>query len=517
MPISSGAVAATLVRWSCARRATAFSRALDNVAGAQEKTLRRIVRAAASTAYGKSFQLSASDSISAFREKIPVVDYADVQPWIEAQRAGRHEAFSPGRTRCFEPTSGSSGATKHIPYNDALLGAFRSMFAIWAHDLLTHALQPRSGRVFMSVSSPLHTNGGFDDDTQYLGGPLRGVMNRFLVKTPREHDPDSFRDALACSLVAASDLEIVSIWNPSYLLILMEHVETHRERLSSMLPRQQRNLLTGPSISWRDIWPSLQLVSCWTAAAAAVPARRLAELLPHARMQGKGLLATEAPVTLPLSAAGGCVPLVDEVFLEFEDENGRLHPCSDVQYNTLYAVVLTQPGGLLRYRLGDRVRVSGRHRDAPLLEFVGRADAMSDLVGEKLGEPFVERMLQGLVGRDTICTLLPLSPVVGSPRYCLMTDDASAELPIALEQALMTAFRYREARLLKQLDEVQVIARPDMRRKLHDAFVAAGFKAGDIKDRALIPSVELAQRVHAHVAACSSSTDLGVDPRAVHR
>ena len=47
-----------------------------------------------------------------FRAKTPVVDYAAVAPWIAAQRAGEAAALAPGRTRCYEPTSGSSGATK---------------------------------------------------------------------------------------------------------------------------------------------------------------------------------------------------------------------------------------------------------------------------------------------------------------------------------------------------------------------------------------------------------------------
>ncbi len=67
-----------------------------------------------------------------------------------------------------------------------------------------------------------------------------------------------------------------------------------------------------------------------------------------------------------------------------------------------------------------------------------------------------------------------------------------------LEEALMQAFRYREARMLAQLDMVEVILRPDMRCMVHDALIASGMKAGDIKDQALIPSLKLASRVFAY-------------------
>ncbi len=145
-------------------------------------------------------------------------------------------------------------------------------------------------------------------------------------------------------------------------------------------------------------------------------------------LQGKGLLATEAPITVPLVQASGCVPLVDEVFLELEDNSGRFHLLTEVEKSKEYSVIVTQPGGLLRYRLGDRVRVSGRYRGTPLLEFVGRADVECDLVGEKIGEAFVAKALSAIAHPDAFCTLLPLLPEAGRPCYCLLTDDPNPGL-----------------------------------------------------------------------------------------
>ncbi len=494
-----GAVAAAALRAISAPRARRFARALEDVASAQRATLARIVRACAATGYGRAHGLAADDRLESFRAKTPVVDFAAIAPWIAAQRAGEAAALAPGRTRCYEPTSGSSGATKLIPYNDALLRTFRGLFAVWAHDLLTHALTPRSGRTFMSVSAPVRRDDGFVDDREYLGRSMRALVGRFIVTPPRTRDPEAFRDALACALVAAGDLEIASVWNPSYLLNLLDHFEAQRERLLPRIAPERRAVLARDPIVWCDVWPSLQLLSCWTAAAAAVPARALAERFPRAMMQGKGLLATEAPITVPLVRADGCVPLVDSVFLEFEDAAGRFRLLDEVAPDAEYAVIVTQPGGLLRYRLGDRVRVTGRYRDAPLLQFVGRADAVSDLVGEKLGDAFVAPVLERILRHGAFRTLLPLLPETGRPRYCLLTDDPNPDVARMLEEAFTQAFRYREARLLAQLDAVDVISRPGMRVTVHDALVAAGMKAGDIKEQALVTSPDVARRVHAYV------------------
>ena len=57
-------------------------------------------------------------------------------------------------------------------------------------------------------------------------------------------------------------------------------------------------------------------------------------------------------------------------------------------------MIVSQKGGLTRYRMNDRVQVAGRYRATPCLRFVGRASEVSDLVGEKLHERFVREALE---------------------------------------------------------------------------------------------------------------------------
>lgn len=499
-----GRLAAPLVRACCAPRAAAFQRALEDVPTAQRRTLDAIVGASAATDYGRLHGVAPGQGIDEFRGRVPVAEYSSLAPWIERQRDERRPLITPGAIRCHEPTSGSGGPVKHIPYNDALLRSFRGMFSIWAHDLLEHRLRPRSGRTFMSVSPASGNAEGFSDDREYLGGALRALVGRFLVMPhglKNRDDADGFRDALACALLTCGDLEIVSIWNPGYLLVLMEHVEAHRERLLPLLPRKRRAVLEHASVSWPAVWPQLQLISCWTAASAAAPARRLADFFPGVAMQAKGLLATEAPLTVPLVPAGGALPLVDEVFLELEAGDGSLRLLHEAQADCEYALIVTQAGGLLRYRLGDRVRIGGNYRGCPMLEFVGRADAVADLVGEKLEESFVAQVLQRVAAAGAFCTLLPVLPPAGQPYYCLLTDDPGEALPASLEAALSGSYRYREARLLGQLGAASVLARADMRCAVQDAMSAFGIRPGDIKDRVLLTRPDLALHVHRRIAA----------------
>jgi len=499
--------AAPLLQGICAYRAKRFARALDAVETTQRETLQRIVRACCGTNFAHEYGLRHDDNREAFRRKLPISDYASLAARIERQRRDPTTAtITPGRVHCFEPTSGSSGATKAIPYNAALLGAFRSLFAIWVHDLLRHRLRLRSGRTFISVSPSFGAPRGLADDRDYLSGLQRTLVGHFLL-TPSTRPAGSieaFRRQLALDLLACTDLEIVSVWNPGYLLVLMDYVESRDPALMRELPAAQRRLLENNASPWAALWPRLQLVSCWTSAAAALPARQLALRLSQAHVQGKGLLATEAPVTLPLESAGGCVPLLDEVFLEFERDDGGVDLLHELEQDIDYGIVVTQPGGLLRYRLGDRVRVSGRYRDAPLLAFVGRADAVSDLVGEKLHEDFVDSALRTLFDDASFVTLVPVLPTQGRPFYACLTDAPSGtdtDLAARIDRTLQRALRYGEARALGQLDGVRIVAMSDMRRRVHDHYADCGMAIGDIKERPLITTLETARLLYTAIAA----------------
>jgi len=492
-----GTLGAALLRAWSAPRAARFTAALSDCEKAQRGVLARLVRAAAATEYGRAFALRPDDHVDAFRAKVPTVDYGALQPWIGRCEQGGADILTPGRVRHFEPTSGSGGANKRIPYTDALLGSFRSLFAIWAHDLLTQVLHPRSGRLFVSVSPGLNQRAEPRHDADYLASPLRVLLAPFLVAPDRDSnwaDPSSFRDAVARALLACTDLEIISIWSPTYLLVLLEHIETRREQLCAQLPGDRRRLLSRDPIPWTQLWPRLQLLSCWSAAAATMPAQQLARRLPHAFMQGKGLLATEAPVTVPLVQAGGCVPLIDELFVELEDADGSLHLLHQAPTDHDYALLISQAGGLLRYRLGDRVRVTGRWRDTPMLEFIGRVDAVCDLVGEKLSEDQVAAALRPLLTADAFALLVP---VVTPTRRCyrLITDMPDPFLAERLDTALQTGHRYSEARALGQLAAPQVMVLDEARRIVHDRLVADGMLAGDIKDRVLLHNLERAGRL----------------------
>ena len=504
------------------RRARRFREALGDPERAQAGTLARILRLAAGSPYGRSCGITADLGYDAFARCVPVVGFEELRPWIDCEATTGAPGLSSEPALVFERTSGSSGRPKLVPYTQSLLESFNACFVIWAHDVLRHGPRLRSGRMFWGVSPALEAGGrtphgtpiSLADDAGYLAPRYQRLLAPLLVAPAGlKHiaDGEAYRRALAAVLVAESGLEVMSVWSPTYLLSILDTIRQRRGEIVADLRSGRTGpggevelaaaaparaaLLADATVRWDRLWPDLKLLSCWTDAAAATFVPALREAFPRAVIQGKGLLATEAAITVPLFDAPGPVPLVDEVFLEFESAQGVVSRLHELDEGADYGVILSQTGGFLRYRLGDRVQVTGRVGRTPCLRFRGRAGCSSDLAGEKLDEAFARAVLTAELGPDGHCSYL--APIVangsapGLPGYACITDHPAGDfdpegLSRRLDAALSRSFQYRQARHLGQLNRLRVQFRADARAAYEAGELKRGLRWGNIKFAALV-------------------------------
>jgi hypothetical protein len=377
------------------------------------------------------------------------------------------KALTQEKVLYFETTSGSSGAKKEIPYTKSLLKSFQNMFLLWVHDLVFFSeTKFKTGKFFMSVSPQIGE--ASNDDRKYLSLPFRLLLSPFLVSNPNNHKSqtsDEFLFKIAKDLLSNRNLEIISIWSPTYLLGLLEFIENNQEDLNVKIE------------SWEKIWPNLKLISCWTHAQAEHSGQILQKKFPHVKIQGKGLLLTEAPITIPWSEAKGNIPLITETIIEFFEEN-QIRKMDELEIGKHYVVLSGQHNGYLRYNTEDIVKVTGFYYKVPILEFVGRVGQQIDLAGEK----FSETLLRSITKDHEACFFVIPDLSRDLPRYIILTEMHDI---IDWDKKLNSIHHYKLARNLNQL-KAPVVIKTRSPYSLYVSYCQSkGMNLGDIKEKIL--------------------------------
>lgn len=525
--------------WNCLPAARAFERATHTVAASQAALLSEIVQRNATSAFGAAHRFAAIRSVADYQSQVPLCNYVDLAPYIARIAAGEPHVLTTEPVRLLEPTSGSSAAAKLIPYTAGLSAAFQRAISVWMADLLRHDRQLLYGRAYWQISPVLQaqtrTTGGlpigFDEDAAYLGGIQRALAGLVMAVPPELRLIDTieaFRYSTLRFLLSCADLRLVSVWNPTFLSLLLDCLTEWGPRLADDLaagtlrpptpinptvaaalerrlhPDQRRAdvvraaLRAAPDLAalTQTIWPKLRLVSCWADANAARYAADLAHRLPQATLQPKGLIATEGFVSFPLMGRPGAALAINAHFFEFLPADGGMPRLAhELECGTEYEVVLSTSGGLYRYRLGDWVAVVGHLHDCPLIRFLGKASHVADWFGEKLHERHVATALADALEahhRDTApFAVIACNTTLTPPAYTLYIESSAPAAVLlrigrSIEARLQANMHYRYCRDLGQLGPLQIfrISAAGM-QSYQEAAIRRGQRAGDGKPLAL--------------------------------
>lgn len=471
---------------SSAANHRAFMAALARPRDVQEAYLKALLRTNADTEYGRSFGFGDIESSDAFRARVPVTEYEDYRDHIERIAAGERRILTAEKVLLFEPTSGTSSGTKYVPYTEALRAEFERAIAPWIVSLFRDRPGLAATSSYWSISpagaGPERLGRmrvGFEDDSAYLGRMGRWVARRVMAVPPsvaRSGDPDEFRRRTLVHLLSDRRLGLISVWSPTFLTILfdffLEHADEVLGLLSRLRPRRASEIgaLVRGGVGkdvFGSIWPRLSLVSCWVDGPCRPYAEAIRDYLPEVDIQGKGLVATEAIVSFPLSPHPDPVLAVTSHFFEFEDaSSGGTRLADELTEGGEYSVIVTTGGGFYRYRMHDRVIVVGRIGATPTVRFLGKDNRVSDLFGEKLALPHVAECLEAVLAKLEVAPvfrlLAPDEAPSGRVGYTLFLEvdglDGRGGRAIAdeLDSLLRENFHYDYARRLSQLGAVRV-------------------------------------------------------------
>jgi len=494
----------------------AFLLALEDPARAAESVFHRIIRAGIGSAFGAEHGFADIRTPLDFARNVPPRDYDQMLPWIDRVARGEPDVLAPGRVHRLVPTSGSTAARKLIPFNDALQRELNCAIAPWIFDLYLRHPKAMRGSSYWSISpcsavklEPSAIPIGFEDDAAYLGNWRRTLIDAAMAL------PSAFREIRSMaalryvtllSLLRRRDLSLVSVWHPSFLRLLLDALNEHRDelvadvasgtcRLADELPSHilpltldspdpRRAQQIARAASFTEIWPGLAVVSCWADANASVPAAEFGRLLPGVALQPKGLLATEGFVSIPFA---GHHPLaIRSHYLEFLDQHNRLLDPNDLRIGETYTVLLTTGGGLYRYRVNDLVRVDAVVGRTPSIRFVGKTGLVSDQMGEKLTDGFVATVLSRLPLQASFMLLAPHVDETGCCYTLYLDGLAPPDVARVLDESLSENPHYAYCRRLGQLGP------PRLRYVQGDAYSmycqrlqSLGQRLGDIKPASL--------------------------------
>jgi GH3 auxin-responsive promoter len=469
--------------------------------------LRSHLECNARSAFGRTHAFETVRSYEEFTRRVPLADYDSLGPWIERIRHGETNVLTRERVTHLVPTSGSTSARKLIPFTAGLHREFNAALGAWLIDLQRKVRGLMGGPAYWSVTPAVRSSTteesvvpiGFDSDTAYLGGPRRRLAEAVMAVpsgVQRAGSLEEFRRKTLLHLLRCRDLRLISVWHPSFLALLLDSLPDCWDELIAEIadgstnwaaaPRRAAELRSADPCRPESIWPALRLISCWGDGVAELGAADLRRRFPKVLFQPKGLLATEAVVTLPFNDLH---PLaITSHFFEFIDDAGRVLPVEAVSEGHEYEIVVTTAGGLWRYRLGDRVLVTTWLEKTPSLKFLGRTGNISDRFGEKLSEPFVADALNRVFGSlpPRFALLAPDEDDKGC-RYTLYVEgQTQPHWAESLDRELRDNPHYAYCRDLGQLLPVGLFV---IAEKGFETFArrqaAEGARLGDIKPAAL--------------------------------
>lgn len=450
--------------------------------------------------YGKRYQFEDIYSVSDYQEQVPLITYEDIASEIERIAHGEENVLFEGAPIAFEETGGSSKGGKLIPYTKESFEDFQRAILPWFEHTMQH--YSISGRAsYWSISPALRTERRTPsgmvigvEDVVYLGEEkgialAEGIVVPMWVGSLKRLS--DWQLATLYWLICAKELELISIWSPTFLLVLLQVLEEKQEALRTLLGKggviDGHSLLANVEALERfetylqtketiRLWPKLKLISCWEDAMSKPYAVHLKSHFSGVAFQPKGLISTESVVTIPDSEG---MPLLccESAFYEFIDEQGTVLLADALSLDAVYEVVVTTNGGLYRYCSGDMVRYAGMKAGIPILYFMGRKGAVSDMTGEKLSEAFVQQALEEVKGFSML-----VAHATQRPHYLLLGESEEIEGYMEkVESRLLENPQYAYARKVGQLGALQSMKVENVMESYIEYKTMQGSRIGDIK------------------------------------
>jgi len=317
----------------------------------QEAILQSLIKTATKTEFGKQYSFENIKTYQDFNQNIPIRDYEEFKPYIEAIKQGKHNVLWKGQPIYFAKTSGTTSGIKYIPITRESIPNHinTARNALLCYMDQTGNTSFADGKlIFLSGSPELERVGGIPT------GRLSGIVNHHVPGYLRANQLPSF------------ETNCIEDWETKLDKIIDETIGQDLRLISGIPPWMQMyfdrlTAKTGKKI--KDIFPNFSLMVQGGVNFEPYKAKLFEsigknidsiELFPAS----EGFFAfqdSQAEEGLLLNTNSGIffefVP-ADEIY---NDTPTRI-TLKDVALNQNYVLIISSNAGLWCYNMGDTIK-----------------------------------------------------------------------------------------------------------------------------------------------------------------
>ncbi len=350
----------------------------------QHELFGQLVKQGRGTEYGKKYHFHSISKVSEFSERVPVVTYEQLFPYISRIMKGEQNLLWPSEIKWFAKSSGTTNAkSKFIPVSQEALDdchfkGGKDLLSIYINN------NPES-KLFdgkaLAIGGSQHIN-QFDPNLNSYYGDVSAVIMKNLplwaqfVRTPSLEIAlmDEWEEKIERMAYATADENVTSISGvPTWTILLLQRI----------LEIKGKSFIS-------EVWPNLEL---FVHGAVAFP--------PYKSLFQSLIGNPQVQYLETYSASEGFFGIQDNsdsdelllmldygIYYEFipienqNQENPTTIGLHQVELNKIYALVITTNAGLWRYQIGDTIRFTSINPFR--IKISGRTKHFINAFGEEL-------------------------------------------------------------------------------------------------------------------------------------
>jgi hypothetical protein len=430
----------SLIRWKGGSAARKLEAAAEAPGEAQYRKLLEITARNRDTEYGRKYGFGGVKGFGEWRKQVPVVTYEDIRPLVERVIRGEKNILTAEDPVMFAQTSGTTGEPKYVPITPTCQKEYAAPLRAWLYYALRDHPAMGRGKVVSLVSPAVEgwTSSGlpYGSTSGHMYRNVPWVIRQVYAIPYELFETGNYENKYygLMRIGINADVTYFTTANPSSIIKICEVANAHADRLlkdiadgtltlpqEPDLPPKVRKLVLarcprdpdkarklekarsrrGGKLLPADYWPNLALIGCWKGGTVGAyldkfPAWFDPDGEGGVKVRDLGYLSSEARGSIPLSddGSGGVLALENNLYefvqvadLESDPHNPEAWSflgVSDLVQGKEYYVFLTTTGGLYRYDINDVIRVVGRYRQTPMIEFCRKGRGMTSITGEKV-------------------------------------------------------------------------------------------------------------------------------------